>query len=57
MATLRAFDECQGQMDFIKRFLGISPDHTDRLLEVLLLVALVAMIAVLARRFFHHLRD
>jgi predicted metal-dependent hydrolase len=44
-------------MDFIKRFLGNSPDHTDRLLQVLLLIALVAMIAVLARWFFHHLRD
>jgi hypothetical protein len=42
-------------MDFIERFLGNSPDHT--VLEILVLIAAVAMIAVLARQIFHHLRD
>ena len=44
-------------MDFIEKTLGFSPDHSDRSLEVLLLIALVAMITVLGRQFFHRLRD
>jgi hypothetical protein len=44
-------------MDFIERYLDFLPDHIDRSLQVLLLIALVALIAVLARWFFHHLRN
>ena len=44
-------------MDFFEKVFGFSPDHGDRSFEVLFLVALVAMISVLALRFFHHLRD
>jgi len=44
-------------MDFIERYLGFSPDHGDKSFEVLFLIALVAIITVLAWRFFHHLRD
>jgi hypothetical protein len=44
-------------MDFIKSWFGISPDHGDRSFEVLSLVMLVAMITVLAWRFFHKLSD
>jgi len=36
---------------------GFSPDHSDRSLEVFLLIALVAMISVVAWRFFHYLSD
>jgi hypothetical protein len=43
-------------MDFIERYLGFLPDY-DEPFEALVLIAVVAMIAVLARRFFHHLRD
>jgi hypothetical protein len=55
MSALRADD--QSQMDFIEKSLGFSRDHTDRSLEVLLLIVLVAMITVLGWRFFHRLRD
>jgi hypothetical protein len=44
-------------MDFIERYLGFSPDHGDKSFELLLLIGLVAMISVLAWRFFHRLRD
>jgi len=45
-------------MGFLEKAFGFSYDHgDDRSLEVLLLIALVAMITVLARQFFHHLRD
>jgi len=44
-------------MDFIEKSLGFLPDHSDRSLEVLLLIALVAMITVLGWQFFHRLRD
>jgi hypothetical protein len=44
-------------MDFIEKGLGFLPDHGDRSFEVLSLIALVAMISVLAWRFFHRLRD
>jgi hypothetical protein len=44
-------------MDFIERYLGCLPDHGGRPFEVLVLIVLVAMIAVLARWLFHHLRD
>ena len=56
MATLRAFED-RSQMDFIEKSLGFSPDQSDRSLEVLLLIALVAMITVLGWQFFHRLRD
>jgi hypothetical protein len=56
MKTLRAFED-RGQMDFIEKSLGFSPDQSDRSLEVLLLIALVAMFTVLGWRFFHRLRD
>jgi hypothetical protein len=44
-------------MGFFEKVFGFLPDHSDRSLEVLLLIALVAMITVLAQQFFHHLRD
>ena len=44
-------------MDFIKSWFGISPDQGDRSFEVLSLIMLVAMITVLAWRFFHKLSD
>jgi hypothetical protein len=44
-------------MGFFERVFGFSPDHSDRSFEVLLLIGLVAMISVLAWRFFHQLRD
>jgi len=45
------------QMGFFEQVFGFSPDHGDRSFEVLLLVVLVAMIGVLAWRFFHYLSD
>ena len=51
---LRAFAE-PWPMDFIERYLGLSPDF--RAIEVLLLIAMVAIIAGLGRGFFHKLRD
>jgi hypothetical protein len=51
---LRAFGE-PWPMDFIERYLGLSPDF--RAIEVLLLIAMVAIIAGLGRGFFHKLRD
>jgi hypothetical protein len=50
MATLQP-------MDFIERYLGFFPDHVGRPFEALVLIAVVAMIAVLARQILHHLRD
>ena len=52
------FSRADIQMGFLEKAFGFSYDHgDDRSLDVLLLIALVAMITVLARQFFHHLRD
>jgi hypothetical protein len=37
-------------MDFIEKFLGISPDRGDHSFEVLLLVAVVTLIAAIGLR-------
>jgi hypothetical protein len=43
-------------MDFIERYLGFAPDSGDgRLEETLIVIVLVALIVVLARRFFHRI--
>ena len=42
-------------MDFIERYLGFSPDHGDRALETLLLIALVTFITGLGLAFFRKL--
>jgi hypothetical protein len=44
-------------MVFFEKVFGFLSDHGERSFEVLFLIALVAIINVLAWRFFHHLRD
>jgi len=39
-------------MDFIERYLGFSPDHGDGSLEVIILIALVAITTGLALLYF-----
>ena len=42
---------CEGRMDFIERYLGISPDGGDGSLEAMLLIMLVTIITGIALRF------
>jgi hypothetical protein len=45
-------------VDFIERYLGVSPDHGDGSLEAIILIAPVTGVAGIALGFFreHHVR-
>jgi hypothetical protein len=44
-------------VDFVEKYLGFSPDHGDGSFEVLLLIAVVAIMTGLGLGFFRKLRD